>query len=121
MAESLSPRFGVKRWSTDLDTPTREDFDEAHRLLDLLAAIDLQGTRAVRPAPGRVGTYYFATDENLVYRDNGTGWVVVGSLPSDDLPSVASRTAGISLRYSRGDHSHGPSSTKGFTMTMMGA
>lgn len=121
MAESLTPRLGIKRWTDDLDTPTREDFDEAHRILDLLAAIDLQGTIAARPAAGRVGTYYFSTDESLVYRDNGTAWVTVGSLPSDELPSIASRTAGTSLRYARGDHSHGPSSTKGFTMTMMGA
>lgn len=43
------------------------------------AAIDQQGTLAGRPAANAVpqGTYYFATDEGVVYRSDGTTWTAV--------------------------------------------
>lgn len=34
-----------------------------------------EGPVAERPAPGRPGLQYFATDEGKTYRDNGTAWV----------------------------------------------
>ena len=40
---------------------------------------------------------------------------------SDALPSTGPRAAGTATTVSRGDHSHGPSSTKAFGMTTMGA
>lgn len=51
----------------------------------------------------------------------GDSTVVTRADLSNDLPSIESRTAGTSTKVSRGDHSHGPSSTKGFAMTIMGS
>lgn len=58
---------------------------------------------------------------NRVYSANNPPPSGQSLSPDDELPSIGSRSAGTRTTYSRGDHSHGPSSTKGFTMTMMGA
>jgi hypothetical protein len=43
--------------------------------LDSLAfALDSQGVLSGRPAAGRAGRYYFATDRNVVFRDDGAAW-----------------------------------------------
>ena len=44
-------------------------------------AIDVQGTIAARPAAGKRGRYYFATDQGVVYRDDGTAWAAIGPKP----------------------------------------
>ena len=48
--------------------------------LDSLTASDSQGTLASRPTAGLRGRYYYATDADVLYRDDGTVWraVVVG-------------------------------------------
>jgi len=45
-------------------------------------AMDDSGTFAARPkstaeSPGKKGRYYFATDQNILYRDTGTSWIAV--------------------------------------------
>lgn len=40
------------------------------------------GTIAERPIAGINERYYYATDENILYRDNGSAWVVAVLLPS---------------------------------------
>ena len=52
-------------------------------------AIDAQGTFAARPAPGKRGRYYFATDHGVVYRDDGTAWAAVG--PKNQVISAGYR------------------------------
>lgn len=50
MAKTLSPRFGLQRWSADGDTQTRTEFDDAHAQLEALALKVLDGDQAARPA-----------------------------------------------------------------------
>jgi hypothetical protein len=48
----------------------------------------LEGADADKPAAGTAGRYYFATDVHILYRDNGTSWVVEAGrgTASDPLP-----------------------------------
>ena len=53
-------------------------------------ATDAQGLLAARPtsspaSPGKAGRYYFATDEGVVYRDNGTGWTALNRIPDASI------------------------------------
>lgn len=64
--------------------------DDLQSIVDPLdnAAIDQQGTLAARPTANSVprGTYYFATDEGIVYRSDGTTWTAVTTAnPAVDL------------------------------------
>lgn len=79
MAVTTTDRFGLTRWSADTDEVTRTQFDGSFASVNDNAAIDAQGLRAARPAPGTRGRYYQATDTGIVYRDDGTQWRVVGS------------------------------------------
>jgi microcystin-dependent protein len=78
MAETTTPRLGIRRWSADTDTPSRAEFDADHAALDNLVAIDQQGLLADRPAAGVRGRYYWSTDISRLDRDTGSAWVVVG-------------------------------------------
>lgn len=86
MAETLTPRLGIRRWSADADTPSRAEFDADHATLDDLTAIDLQGTLAARPPAAIRGRYYYATDNGILYRDTGAAWATVGT---QDLSAYA--------------------------------
>ena len=64
-------------------------------------AMDDQGTVATMPpstaqTPGRKGRYWFATDQSILYRDNGSGWdPITSSAPVDGEATVPSlRTLG---------------------------
>jgi hypothetical protein len=46
--------------------------------LDPSVAVDSQGTFAARPAAGVAGRYYYATDQNTLWRDTGSTWVALG-------------------------------------------
>jgi len=46
------------------------------------------GTFANRPTAGTVGRFYYATDSETLYRDNGSSWV------EDDLASFLNNTRG---------------------------
>jgi hypothetical protein len=68
-----------------------------------IAAIDDQGAFSARPVsspaqPGIKGRYYWATDQAILYRDNGTGYdPVTISAPVDgdsDVPSLRTMGAG---------------------------
>lgn len=74
MAVTTSPRLGITRWSDDADEYTREQRDADNALLDELTAIDEQGLIAARGAAGTRGRYYYATDTQRLYRDDGTAW-----------------------------------------------
>lgn len=93
MAESDSPRLGLRRWSAGTDSPSRTEFDTGNANLDLLTAIDKQGTFASRPAPAIRGTYYWDTTNNYLWRDDGAGWFTVGSRVVDSI--VANSATGV--------------------------
>ncbi len=51
-------------------------------------AKDDQGLLSARPTstvgtPGKKGRYYYATDAEILYRDNGTGWDIVSACGTD--------------------------------------
>jgi hypothetical protein len=83
MTLSLSARLGIQRWSAGTDTFTRQQMDDAHRLLDSLTAIDVQGTMAARPAASIRGRYYWVSDpadttnDLTLWRDDGSTWRLV--------------------------------------------
>lgn len=52
-------------------------------------AMDSQGTFANRPAAAKNGRYYFATDTNVLYRDNGSAWVAIPAAASVDSSFLA--------------------------------
>jgi microcystin-dependent protein len=63
-------------------------------------AKDSQGLLANRPvstggSPGKQGRYYWATDNGILYRDNGTGWDAIGPgiIPSGVLSPYAGTSA----------------------------
>lgn len=85
MAESNSPRLGIRRWSAGTDTFSRAELDSSFGQLETLAAIDKQGTFASRPAAGVQGTYYWDTTNAVLWRDNASAWSVVGAKVLDGL------------------------------------
>jgi hypothetical protein len=83
--------FPVENISNDIPF----DIQQLAVALDPIIAIDMHGTLATRPAAGVFGRYY--TDENgITYRDNGTGWVTLNSMPVGGQPGQAlvKRSAG---------------------------
>lgn len=89
MAESNSPRLGIRRWSADTDTPSRTEIDGSFGQLELLTAIDKQDTFANRPAPAVRGTYFWDTTNSILWRDTGSAWLSVGSRAQDALFSAS--------------------------------
>ena len=74
---------------------------------------------ANRPAAGVSGRLFFATDQALLYLDNGTAWLQVsafGSVTSQTSYGAASGS-GSSNSYSRTDHTHGTPSLTNTTPT----
>lgn len=106
MAVTLSPRLGITRWSAGADPLSRAQLDADHAALDLLTALDAQGTLAARPAAGIRGRYYYATDTGILSRDTGAAWVSVNDhgglvgLTDDDHPQYHNDARG-DARYPR--------------------
>lgn len=67
--------------------------DEITSALDARAYPLLAGTVASRPAAGVAGRPYWATDEHILYRDNGTTWDKASVADYDDLTSIPSTFA----------------------------
>ena len=89
MAVTQSPRLGLTRWGAGTDPLRRSQLDADHATLDNLAAIDLQvADLNARPAASTRGRYCFVESEQLVYRDTGTAWVLVGA-PAPNLEPYA--------------------------------
>lgn len=92
------------------------DHEEIHALLDVTSpfklAQDAQGTLAARPAAGRRGRYYLATDQSVLYRDSGTAWVAVHTMLKTmlvDLLQASKNVAGIRVPSCRVGKSVGQS------------
>ena len=78
MAETITPRAGVRQWSAGTDTVSRTDFNETFANIEDRMALDDQGVHADRPAPGIRGRYWYSTDQKIHYRDTGSAWEVLG-------------------------------------------
>lgn len=78
MAETITPRAGVRQWSAGTDTVSRSDFNETFANIEDRMALDYQGVHANRPAPGIRGRYWYSTDQKVHYRDTGSAWEVLG-------------------------------------------
>lgn len=64
----------------EADTPdVPRDIGALADRLDLIAAFDLQGLAAARPAAGVRGRYYWATDTEVLSRDTGAAWKVISA------------------------------------------
>lgn len=110
MAITLTPRLGLPQWGAGTDPFGRAQMNDALAKIEANAALDVQGTRAARPAAGIRGRYYFATDTGLLYRDNGVSWDnagagIGGALPTASNPSDVG-AEGVSNTSARTDHKH---------------
>jgi hypothetical protein len=112
-----TPRLGINQWGSGGDPFTRSQVDADNAKLELLAAIDVQGTHAARPASGTRGRYYYETDTGFLCRDTGSAWVVInpafptvptigGAAPTSSAPADAA-AEGSDGRGARLDHKHG--------------
>lgn len=100
MAISASSRLGITRWSADTDQVGRAQFDGDHGKLDDLAAMDMQGTLANRPAASAAnrGLFYTvvgdatAANNGKMYRSDGTGWLAIfsGQVAAADITYAGS-------------------------------
>lgn len=110
MTVTYTTRLGLPQWSDGADPFSRAQMNDALSKLETLAAVDLQGTRAARPAAGIRGRYYFATDSGLLYRDNGTGWDNAGAAIGGVAPTASNPSdvgaEGTSNVSARADHKH---------------
>lgn len=75
------------------------DHEEIDALLDVVSpfnlAQDSQGLLAARPAAGRRGRYYLATDISVLFRDSGTAWVEVWKLMKTFLIDLLAASANV--------------------------
>jgi hypothetical protein len=90
------------------DVPT--DIDKLRQQIDKLSAIFLQGVISTRPAASVSGRFFFATDENTLYYDDGATWRTPGpvgrgtTLPAtpfdgQEYDYVADATNGVVWRF----------------------
>lgn len=90
MAVTVTPRFGVTRWSAGTDLFTRAHMDDSHAAIETKGAIYLQSTASARPAAGTAGRFHYATDTLTFTYDDGTGWRNVSS--PDTVTLTATQT-----------------------------
>lgn len=88
MAESLSPRLGLHRWSDSAtDTFSRDELDSDHAALEALVAIARQGPAASRGSATTWSRSFYMSDESkaLDYSD-GTAWHRIGTPAGAAMP-----------------------------------
>ena len=96
MVETRTARMRLVQWSSGTDSPQRVDFNETFLNIENQAAIDQQGVILDRPLANKIGMYYFATDQGILYRADGVNWAVVGSATLSHLVRAA-KTGDTSL------------------------
>jgi hypothetical protein len=114
MAVTLTPRVGLTLASADTDPfPTRTTRNADMNAIEAAMAIYGQGNLSARPAAGKVGRFYWASDQPVgqkVYYDNGTAWELIlpsaGGAASAQAPGDVA-AAGTSTAFARSDHKHG--------------
>lgn len=116
MAVETTRRLGINRFPLGTDPYRREHRNRWTDQLELLAAIDRQGTLAARPATGTNpdgsdvgirGTYYAVTDPadaafGIIYRDTGKEWRTVGGVVDGLVSRPAAGVPGITVRLAAG-------------------
>jgi hypothetical protein len=71
---TVTTRLGLAQPVTsDPVSEYRQSITQNAQVLDQ-AAVDLQGTQASMPAAGVTGRYFWATDTQTLFRDDGTVW-----------------------------------------------
>lgn len=85
MAESQTARMALKKYSAGTDSFSRDDWNLSIDNLEARAARDDQGTFAARPIPAVRGFYYWDTTNEMVWRDTGSAWKIVGARVFDSL------------------------------------
>lgn len=78
------PHAGTHSWGSE--------YDEITEPLNPTAYPMLAGLYADRPAPGRSGVFWLATDKGILYRDNGTIWDIVSVKNFLDLNGLRAST-----------------------------
>ena len=94
MARQTSPRYKIAYVDPTLRNEPADVPAEIKRVVDAVeqSAMYAQGAIADRPAstpgtPGITGRFYYATNENRLYYDYGTGWQPVDvGVPGDNTP-----------------------------------
>lgn len=106
MAESYTPRMGVRRWTDNGDTFTRDELDLSFVNIEARAAIFGNGTLAARPAAGVQGRFYLldstepdAAQRGQLYYDTGTAWIMV----KFDLTATLATKANVSHSHAIAD------------------
>jgi hypothetical protein len=112
MTKTQLPRSGVSQWSAGTDIwPGRAGIDADFASLDGAMALWAQGTTAARPAAGKSGRYYWASDSLRLWYDNGTAWTEVSPVGGGGAPTTlavaAAGAEGSSRIAARADHTHG--------------
>jgi len=90
MPDTARTRTGLQASAGTDDVRTIDDtMKAAFDQLEALAALDAQGTLASRPAAGKRGLLYWATDAQMLYRDTGSSWVQLTPGPWTTLTLIA--------------------------------
>lgn len=116
MAVTTSSRVGVTQWSSSSDQFTRTQMDSSHAAIESLVAIYGQGVIGSRPTAGKVGRFYWATDEDKGYYDTGVAWKTIGAgvfLPLSGGTLSGSLAAATSLTVTSGSVLAATSATVG--------
>jgi hypothetical protein len=88
VAKSTLTRLGVSQWSSDTDVwPGRTGVNTELSTLNANAAKWGQGTTAARPVASTSGFYYWATDTQRLWVDNGTAWTEVSPVGGGGTPT----------------------------------
>lgn len=91
MTVSNGARFGLFRWSAGTDPFIRTQFDSDNAALESTAAMFSQGTMGARPAYGKGGRFYLATDTGVLFYDSVTAWLTV-AVTGDIITSSSTST-----------------------------
>lgn len=88
----------TQAWSTITSTPTTlAGYGVTDAVKNAGGAVSwAAGTFAVRPPAGTVGRFYFATDTNATYFDNGTAWILNEAAVAGDV-SIAAGSGSATL------------------------
>jgi len=111
MAVTTTARLGLNKYSSGADPhPTRAEFNTQQDKLEQLVALAAQGTLSARPAAGKWGRAYFATDNSRLYWDTGAAWVEVSNVGGGGAGAAlaigGAGSEGSSNRAARADHTH---------------
>jgi len=105
------PRLGLSQWSADADTyPGRTGWNTELSTINQNAAKWGQGLMSARPVAAYSGFYYFATDTQRLWYDNGSVWTEISPVGGGGTPQqidiADTGSEGSSRIGARADHQH---------------